>query len=294
LADPARRHPANAPGPWFVDETCINCDVSRQCAPWMFAETDGQAVVARQPETPAERADATRALLACPSGSIGVDGEPPPSGEWFPQELEDGVFLAGFNSPKAYGANAFFVSRPEGNLLVDSPRFTAALVRSLEARGGVAHVLLTHRDHVADAASWAERFSSRVWIHEDDADKAPWATDLLRGQGPSELRPGLRAVPLPGHTRGSVAYLLEDRFLFTGDSLYWSRARQTLEAFRSQCRYSWEEHTRSLERLAEYRFEWVLPGHGTRHRADPRTLRSHLEALVARMPGLPEAEGFVW
>jgi len=44
MADPARRHPANAPGPWFVDASCINCDVSRQCAPWMFGEADDQAI----------------------------------------------------------------------------------------------------------------------------------------------------------------------------------------------------------------------------------------------------------
>ena len=43
MANPADRHPANVSGPWFVDRTCIDCDVSRQCAPWMFEEVDGQS-----------------------------------------------------------------------------------------------------------------------------------------------------------------------------------------------------------------------------------------------------------
>ena len=48
MADPRQRHPQNVPGPWFVDRTCIDCDVSRQCAPWMFGAADGQAIVVRQ------------------------------------------------------------------------------------------------------------------------------------------------------------------------------------------------------------------------------------------------------
>ena len=54
----------NAAGAWFVDTTCIDCDVSRQCAPWMFGEADDQAVVVRQPQTAEEERQAARALTA--------------------------------------------------------------------------------------------------------------------------------------------------------------------------------------------------------------------------------------
>ena len=85
------------------------------------------------------------------------------------------------------------------------------------------------------------------------------------------------------HTRGSVVYLLEDRYLFTGDSLAWSDARKELLAFRDACWYSWSVQTRSMERLLDYRFEWVLPGHGRIHHAPPDEMHHHLEACVAWM-----------
>jgi hypothetical protein len=39
-----------------------------------------------------------------------------------------------------------------------------------------------------------------------------------------------------------------------------------------------------MERLLAYEFEWVLPGHGQRFRADsPAAMRRELERVIARM-----------
>ncbi len=287
MADPRQRHPQNVAGPWFVDRTCIDCDVSRQCAPWMFGAADGQAVVVRQPATNDEVRDATRALLACPTGSIGVVGEKPAVEGLFPEPIEGGVSYCGYASRDSFGASAYFVERPEGNLLVDSPRWVPPLVRALEARGGISLILLTHRDDVADADEFAERFGARVVIHEDDRRAAPFATDVLHGVEATPLRPGLVAAPVPGHTKGSVVYLLEERFLFTGDSLYFSRRRQRLSAFRDATWYSWQEQARSLARLADLRFEWVLPGHGSRAKGRSEDWRRQLGELVEWMRAAP-------
>jgi glyoxylase-like metal-dependent hydrolase (beta-lactamase superfamily II) len=152
-------------------------------------------------------------------------------------------------------------------------------------RGGIGHVLLTHRDDVADAARYAARFGARVWIHEADRAAAPFATDLLHGTGETEIAPGVVALPVPGHTRGSVVYALDDRFLFTGDSLAWSHERGDLTAFRGACWYSWPAQADSLEGLAARgpRFAWILPGHGARVHAEPAELHARLVALVGRM-----------
>ena len=88
---------------------------------------------------------------------------------------------------------------------------------------------------------------------------------------------------MPGHTRGSVVYLLEQRFLFSGDSLHWSREQADLSAFHEQCWFSWEEQARSLTRLLDHPFEWVLAAHGERRRADATEMRERVRALVARM-----------
>jgi glyoxylase-like metal-dependent hydrolase (beta-lactamase superfamily II) len=285
VANPSDRHPANVEGPWFVDRSCINCDVSRQCAPWMFGEVDDQAVVVRQPATTEEERDAARAMLACPTASIGKVGKKPPTDGLFPEPLEDGVHYCGFTSPDSFGANSYFVRREAGNLLVDSPRFVPPLRRAFEEGGGLAHILLTHRDDVADAERYAKHFGARVWIHEDDRRAAPFATDILPGPDPFAIAPELEAVPVPGHTKGSVAYRLGERFLFTGDSLAYSPRRRRLTAFRDACWYSWEEQARSLARLEAHSFEWVLPGHGHRAKGEADEWRRQLRDLVAWMEG---------
>jgi glyoxylase-like metal-dependent hydrolase (beta-lactamase superfamily II) len=249
----------------------------------MFGEADDQAIVVRQPSSDAEAEDALRALLACPTGSIGAEGVHIDPTGIFPQELAPGVYYTGFNSSKSYGANAFFARRNDGNVLVDSPRWTRHLVRRFEELGGIEYVLLTHRDDVADAERYAAHFGARVFIHEADSDAAPFATDVLTGTDAARIDATLTAIPVPGHTRGSVVFHLDERYLFTGDSLAYSRARKTLTAFRRQCWYSWEQQAQSLERLSPLSFEWVLPGHGDRKREDPVWMREALLALVQRM-----------
>jgi glyoxylase-like metal-dependent hydrolase (beta-lactamase superfamily II)/ferredoxin len=288
MADRKRAVPGNVPGPWFVDDTCIDCDASRQCAPSIFSERRGQSIVVRQPETEDELRAATRAMLACPTGSIGASGFKPAL-DVFPELIADGVYYTGFNSPRAYGGNAWLVTRPQGNVLIDGPRFTPHLVSAIERLGGLSDVVFTHRDDLGDAAEYAQRFEARVWIHEADADGVPFATELFRE--PMELRPGLRVLATPGHTRGSVMFLLEDRFLFTGDSLFWSRDLDTLHAHRQQCWHSWPGQTESLERLAQERFEHVLPGHGGRAHRPAEVMHERLLDLVRRMraPGWTDA-----
>lgn len=284
MADRRRANPQDQGAGWFVDTTCIDCDVARILAPGLIGlDGSGRSYFRRPPGTPEEERAAWRALLACPTGSIGAPaGARPPPGV-YPHEVAPGAFLTGYNARDSFGANAWFVPRPDGrNLLVDAPRYVPALAEALEARGGVAHVLLTHRDDVGDYDKYAARRGARVHVHEDDADAAPEATDVFRDD--HEVAPGVRAIVVPGHTRGSVCWLVDDRLLFTGDSLYWSRELDDLAAFRGATWYSWERQAESLARLAEAAtFEWVLPGHGQWGRAPPDEMRRRLRALVDRM-----------
>jgi glyoxylase-like metal-dependent hydrolase (beta-lactamase superfamily II) len=80
-----------------------------------------------------------------------------------------------------------------------------------------------------------------------------------------------------------VVLLYRNKFLFTGDHLAWSPNRQTLTAFRSVAWYSWPEQIRSMEKLLDYEFEWVLPGHGDMHHADASSMHADLERCVAWM-----------
>lgn len=285
MANPRKRVPENAPGDFFVDSTCIDCDTCRQIAPQVFGEAPGTSFVKAQPTAGAERRVALRALLACPTGSIGClgDDDVKPVMEDFPLVVEGPVYYCGYNSPKSYGGNSYLVRHPAGNWLIDAPKFVAPLVRRLEALDGVAHIFLTHRDDVADADRYAAHFHARRIIHRDELSSQPGAEVVLDGDGPWELAPGFLAIPTPGHTKGHCVLLVEDRFLFTGDHLDWDRDQRRLAASEDYCWYSWSEQADSMARLAYYRFEWVLPGHGQRVHLPGDEMRAEVVRLAGAM-----------
>jgi glyoxylase-like metal-dependent hydrolase (beta-lactamase superfamily II) len=193
--------------------------------------------------------------------------------------LASGVSYCGFNSPKSFGGNSYFVEHPAGNWLIDSPRFVEHLVRRFAEKGGLRYIFLTHRDDVADAAKYAARFGSTRIIHRHELASQPDAERVIDGFEPVELAPEFLAIPTPGHTRGHCA-LLHREFLFTGDHLWWSRNRERLTASREVCWYSWPEQVRSVSRLKDYHFDWVLPGHGERAHFPADEMGRQLQRLM--------------
>ena len=158
------RHPGNAAGDWFVDTRCIDCGTCRDVAPGLFRALGDHSVVARQP-TATESEDAWLAAQACPTSSIGTISRRRRPGRLYPREIEPGagVFDCGYCSEDSFGASAWLVRRPAGNVLVDSPRYTDALARPIAEMGGLASIVLTHRDDVADARRCARRSRSSGW-----------------------------------------------------------------------------------------------------------------------------------
>jgi glyoxylase-like metal-dependent hydrolase (beta-lactamase superfamily II)/ferredoxin len=288
MANIHKRVPEDVPGDFFVDSTCIDCDTCRQLAPAVFEAAADHAFVHRQPATADERRAALRALVCCPTGSIGNQGSDRPQSvmDDFPLVVEEPVYYCGFTSPKSFGGSSYFIRHAAGNWMVDAPKFQPRLVRRLEALGGIAHIFLTHRDDVADAGRYAEHFGSERIIHRAELSAEPAAERVLDGDEPIELAPDFLAIPTPGHTRGHYVLLYRGRFLFTGDHLDWDRYRGRLDASPDYNWYSWPEQIASMRKLAEYAFEWVLPGHGQRIHLPADEMRRQLANLVARMPAL--------
>src|SRR5690242_19645554 len=100
MADLKLRVLQNVAGPFFVDSSCIDCDTCRQLAPATFADQGDYSYVHTQPRTPAEEQAALRALVACPTGSIGDSDKRSVSRAVadFPLQLHPGVSYCGFNS----------------------------------------------------------------------------------------------------------------------------------------------------------------------------------------------------
>lgn len=285
MADVRKRLPSNVAGEFFVDSTCINCDACRQLAPETFEESEDYSFVYAQPQTEEETRKAMRALLACPTGSIGTlhTNNAKEVMEDFPLHLEAGVYYSGFNSPKSYGGNSYFVQHPEGNWLIDSPKYLPLLVRRFAELGGIEYIFLTHRDDVAEAHKYAQTFRSQRIIHRADRSAQPDAEIVIEGNEPVQLLPEFLIIPTPGHTRGHCVLLYKNRFLFTGDHVWWSRVKNRLSASQEVCWYSWSEQTKSMAKLRDFTFEWVLPGHGQRVKLSADVMRHELVALVDRM-----------
>ena len=282
MADWALRVMENVDGPFFVDSSCIDCDTCRQLAPTSFADQGSYSYVHSQPRDPAEERAALRALVACPTGSIGTfdNRRATDAISDFPFPLASGVSYCGFNSRKSFGGNSYFVEHPAGNWLIDSPRYIEHLVREFAARGGLRYIFLTHRDDVADAAKWAARFGATRIIHRLELAFEPGAERVIDGFQPIELDADFLAIPTPGHTRGHCALLYRNRFLFSGDHIWWSRQRGRLTASRDVCWHSWREQVESVGRLNRYSFNWVLPGHGERVHLPASEMRRQLDHLI--------------
>ena len=268
MAQITARRPENIEGDIFVDTSCIDCDTCRWMAPEIFGRDGDMSAVYTQPVTREQRIHALKALLSCPTASIGTVTPPKDiqkAQSQLPQLITDNVYHCGYHSEKSYGAASYFIQRPEGNILIDSPRFTPPLVKQLEAMGGVKYLYLTHRDDVADHAKFQAHFGCQRILHGDDITAGTALVEIqLQGQAVYGLDHESVIIPVPGHSQGHTVLLYQNRFLFTGDHLAWSVYLGHLYGFRRFCWYSWSEQVKSMKRLLDYSFEWVLPGHGRR------------------------------
>ncbi len=289
MARLADRLPANADGDLFVDRSCIDCDLCRQLAPGVFAraDRDAQSYVAAQPRDAAEQHRALIALVTCPTSSIGTTRklDSRAAARALPEAVAHDVYFVGWAAESSYGAASWLIRRPGGNVLVDSPRAASTLFERLAELGGVAIMFLTHRDDVADHAAIRARFGCERVLHRADVSAGTRDVErIVDGTAPIALAPDLATVPVPGHTRGSCVLIYRDAFAFTGDHVWAADDGEHLEAGRDVCWYSWPEQRRSMERLADHRFDQVLPGHGRRFRApSAEAMQAELRRLASTM-----------
>jgi ferredoxin len=77
MSDKTNKVADNATGRYYVDATCIDCDLCRETAAANFARNDeqGYSFVVQQPGDPAQEAACLAALEECPVEAIGNDGE---------------------------------------------------------------------------------------------------------------------------------------------------------------------------------------------------------------------------
>lgn len=182
--------------------------------------------------------------------------------------------------PRGFGANTYALSADGVNAVVIDPSGSKVENELTERRLTPACVLLTHChfDHVGGVAALqnkgakvlcSEKTKSLIGTSADLFDMAgmprsPFTADETFADFEEKTLYGIRiqAIPTPGHTSGSVSYLVTDneggRYLFTGDTLFAGTIGRTdlptgdIGALRA-----------SLKRLSDLDGDMpVYPGHG--------------------------------
>ena len=139
-------------------------------------------------------------------------------------------------------ANCFIVEAPEQTAIVIDPGAEADVIAAeLERRGlTLKKILLTHGhfDHTAAAAELKEKYNAQVYISAEDEEllsdkvksvsyflpESPYNpvevdTRIKDGDVISQGSMKISVMSTPGHTAGSVCFIIED-CMFTGDTLF--------------------------------------------------------------------------
>ena len=162
-------------------------------------------------------------------------------------------------------SNTYLVAdKPGGHaVLIDTGGPMEPILRKIEAlRLTLSHVLCTHHhiDHVEHNAEYKTQFGCPICGH---ARESGLFGDLdLEMEDGDELASGglrVRAVHVPGHTLGQLAFLVNEKRIFTGDTLF----RRTVGGTRGPGHTSFEEIRESImDKLMRLPREMpVHPGH---------------------------------
>ncbi len=170
-------------------------------------------------------------------------------------------------------SNSWLIGDHDGGhaVLIDSGGPMGPLEAVLEARRlDLTHVLCTHHhpDHVLHNGEWRDAHACQVCAgrHERElfgagASEALRVPDRLLDHD-EELRSGdlrIRALHTPGHTKGQLAFLVNDCLLATGDTLF----RGSIGGTRGHGHGSYEELRASIldTLLCFPERTCILPGH---------------------------------
>lgn len=119
-----------------------------------------------------------------------------------------------------------------------------------------------HADHLSRSRMLAEQTGATLYLPDQDRVTFPF-TALRDGAGVTIGSHQLTALRTPGHTDESTCYLLDDRVLFTGDTLFLNAVgRPDLHAAAEAARSRAHGLYASLQRLLALAPEtMILPGH---------------------------------
>ena len=144
--------------------------------------------------------------------------------------------------PGSWGSNCYLLMANGRAAVVDPSANAQTIVDALGEKGATLDfILLTHGhfDHIVSVDSLRDMTGAPLYIHEQDAEMLtdarknafftffrshrtyrPAEKTLTNGDVLTLGGESIRVIATPGHSKGSVCYLCDDRFLITGDTLF--------------------------------------------------------------------------
>ncbi len=180
-----------------------------------------------------------------------------------------------------YDNNVYLLSDPRTKeaLMIDAANEAPRILKELEGLR-VTHILTTHghADHVQALRPVRERTGARFACHEADARMMPIAPDhrVTDGEIFHFGEHALRAIHTPGHTPGSICFLIGEH-VFSGDTLFPGGPGNTANPYASFPTIIESIRTRLFTLPDETQ---VLPGHGKATTIGRE--RPHLDEWIAR------------
>lgn len=125
-----------------------------------------------------------------------------------------------------YLSNSWLIADREGGhaALIDGGGPPEGILERIKAWNvKLTHVLCTHHhiDHVQHNDVYTEQFGCPVCAHRSEVDWMPGSAESL--EDGDEIQVGelnIRTLHVPGHTVGQLSFLVDEKAVFTGDTLF--------------------------------------------------------------------------
>jgi glyoxylase-like metal-dependent hydrolase (beta-lactamase superfamily II) len=187
------------------------------------------------------------------------------------------------------GCLSYLIGKDDEAVVIDAA-LPPAVYQELAAEHGwiITSVLDTHvhADHLSRSRLLAEETGATLHLPEQDRVSYPF-TPIRDGETLRVSFSQIVALRTPGHTLESTSYLLDDRALFTGDTLFLAGVgRPDLETSPEQARARARLLHASLARVTALPQETlVLPGHTSQPAPfDRQPLAATLAEVIRRVP----------
>lgn len=188
----------------------------------------------------------------------------------FKPVLESGTLSVYQVIRPARGCLSYVIASGSDAIIVDPLRHTERYLEFAQAKGLTYKAVLDthgHADHISGGPALSEQLSIPYYFHPYDAihpiDVLPATIAYEPLKGDQDLTFGaieLKAIHIPGHTLGNIAYLVNGAYLLSGDSIFIESIARPDLGGRGDV---WSPiHFKSLSKLLALPDETVvLPGH---------------------------------